>query len=160
MLWWRSKTAGEMIYENSAEKRAALDVQKNKKNRVTAAQFVLNKTIANTPRSPRLNTKVPQNAPGVNPYSMQDGENNSQNSIVNRPWLQGDTSVDMYGNPVETPHTTRTASAQSAADKAFFDTVRRYLPDGGEHSSPAALQAPTCRLTVSRARCIIFPING
>ena len=62
--------------------------------------------------------------------------NQSQNSIVNRPWLQGDTSVDMYGNPVETPHTTRTASAQSAADKAFFDTVRRYLPDGGEHSSP------------------------
>ena len=48
-------------------------------------------------------TTIPQNGSGVNPYSMQDGENNSQNSIVNRPWLQGDTSVDMYGNPVETP---------------------------------------------------------
>ncbi len=71
------KTIGEMIYENDAEKRAALDVQKNKKNRVTAAQFVSKKTIANTPRSPQFNTTVAQKPPGVNPYSMQNGQKNS-----------------------------------------------------------------------------------
>ena len=56
------------------------------------------------------NTKIPQNGSGVNTYSMQDGENNSQKSIVNRPWLQGDTSVDMYGNPVEAPVSQSTAT--------------------------------------------------
>ena len=71
------KTIGEMIYENDFDKLSALDVQKNKKNRVIAAQFVLNKTIANTPRSPRSNTNVSQNTPGVNTQSMQNAPKNS-----------------------------------------------------------------------------------
>ena len=55
------KTIGELLHENDANKSAALDVEFNRRNRVTAAQFASKKAIANTPRSPRFNNSIPQN---------------------------------------------------------------------------------------------------
>ena len=55
------KTIGELLHENDANKSAALDVDFNRRNRVTAAQFASKKAIANTPRSPRFNNSIPQN---------------------------------------------------------------------------------------------------
>ena len=53
------KTLGELLYENDTEKREALDVEFNKKNRVTVAQFASKEAIANTPRSPRFTNSIP-----------------------------------------------------------------------------------------------------
>ena len=59
-LWIeQGKTLGEMFFENDADKKNALDIEKNKKNRVTVAQFASQEAIANTPRSPRLNNIIP-----------------------------------------------------------------------------------------------------
>ncbi|MBO7171147.1 MAG: hypothetical protein J6W28_08240 [Clostridia bacterium] len=55
-------TLGEILYENDAEYRAKLDIEFNKKNRVTAAQFASKEAIANTPRSPRYDISVPQSS--------------------------------------------------------------------------------------------------
>ena len=60
------KTIGEMLNENDVEMLNALDVEKNKNNRVIAAQFVSQETIANTPHSPRSNKSIAQNAENVN----------------------------------------------------------------------------------------------
>lgn len=60
------KTIGEMLNENDVEMLNALDVEKNKNNRVIAAQFVSQETIANTPHSPRSNNSIAQNAENVN----------------------------------------------------------------------------------------------
>lgn len=56
----QGKTLGEILFENDAKKLQALDIQKNKKSRVTAAQFASYEAIANTLRSPQLDTKVSQ----------------------------------------------------------------------------------------------------
>ena len=56
----QGKTLGEILFENDAKKLQALDIQNNKKSRVTAAQFASYEAIANTLRSPQLNTKVSQ----------------------------------------------------------------------------------------------------
>lgn len=56
---------------SSPEYKNHLDVEFNKKNRVTAAQFASKEAIANTPRSPRSDITVPQNDQSVNRYSMQ-----------------------------------------------------------------------------------------
>ena len=55
-------TLGEMLYENDTELRASLNIDFNKKNRVTAAQFASSEAIANTPHSPRYNNIIPENA--------------------------------------------------------------------------------------------------
>ena len=47
-------TLGEILYENDEEYKSRLDVELNKNNRVTAAQFASIEAIANTPRSPRF----------------------------------------------------------------------------------------------------------
>ncbi len=62
----QGKTLGEMLFENDATKRDALNVAENKKNRVTAAQFASNEAIANTLRSPRFNHSIAQNNVIVN----------------------------------------------------------------------------------------------
>lgn len=60
------KTIGEMLNENDVEMLNALDVEKNKNNRVIAAQFVSQETIANTPHSPRSDNSIAQNGADVN----------------------------------------------------------------------------------------------
>ena len=47
------KTIGEVIYETSPEYLKDLDIESNKNNRVTAAQFASKKPLLNTPHSPR-----------------------------------------------------------------------------------------------------------
>ncbi len=59
-------TLGELLFENDEEKRNSLDVDLNKKNRVTVAQFASKEAIANTPRSPRFKNSIPQSDDYVN----------------------------------------------------------------------------------------------
>lgn len=51
---------------DAAVYEVALDVEFNKKNRVTVAQFASDEAIANTPRSPRFDNIIPQTAEFVN----------------------------------------------------------------------------------------------
>ena len=60
------KTLGEILFENDANKKKALDVEFNKKNRVTVAQFASKEAIANTPRSPRSNVSITEDSEDVN----------------------------------------------------------------------------------------------
>ena len=60
------KSLGEILYENDAKKRKALDIEFNKNNRVTVAQFASKKAIANTPRSPRFNDSISHSPAVVN----------------------------------------------------------------------------------------------
>ena len=74
----QGKTIGELLFENNPEYYNSLDVEANKKNRVTAAQFASNKeAIANTLRSPLPNPNVSQETPEVNTHYTQEGENYS-----------------------------------------------------------------------------------
>lgn len=61
----QGKTLGEILFENDPKKLKALDIQRNKKSRVTAAQFTSYEAIANTLRSPQLTTTVTQLDPAV-----------------------------------------------------------------------------------------------
>ncbi|MBQ5362314.1 MAG: hypothetical protein IIU63_03110, partial [Clostridia bacterium] len=70
------KTLGELLYENDSKLRISLDVDFNKKNRVTAAQFASSEAIANTPRSPRSNISITENEPIV--------KQNAKNFLENR----------------------------------------------------------------------------
>ena len=54
------KSLGEMLHEGEPQKLMAQDVEKNKKSRVTAAQFASYEAIANTLHSSQLDTKVSQ----------------------------------------------------------------------------------------------------
>ena len=60
------KTFGELFFENDESNLSALDIQLNKKNRVTVAQFASNEAIANTPRSPQFINIISQNTNKVN----------------------------------------------------------------------------------------------
>ena len=60
------KTLGEMLYENSPDKLAALDISANKKSRVTATQFASKKAIAHTSHSPQLNHSISDSGENVN----------------------------------------------------------------------------------------------
>lgn len=74
----QGKTIGEILFENNPEYYNSLDIEANKKNRVTAAQFASNKeAIANTLRSPLSNPTVSQDTPEVNTHYMQESENYS-----------------------------------------------------------------------------------
>lgn len=68
----QGKTLGEILFENDPPKLKALDIQQNKKSRVTAAQFASYEAIANTLHSPQLDTKVSQHKSKVNKYSLRD----------------------------------------------------------------------------------------
>ena len=59
-------TLGELLFENDAKKRNALDIALNKKNRVTVAQFASKKAIASTPHSPQFGNSIPQSSDSVN----------------------------------------------------------------------------------------------
>ena len=52
---------GEILYENDPKFKSALNIEFNKKNRVTATQFASDEAIANTSRSPRFTNSIPQN---------------------------------------------------------------------------------------------------
>ena len=54
------KTLGEILLEGDPKKLQALDVEQNKKSRVSAAQFASYEAIANTLRSSQLDTTVAQ----------------------------------------------------------------------------------------------------
>ena len=56
----QGKTLGEVLYENDSKLLQALDVQQNKKSRVSAAQFASYEAIANTLRSSQLDTNIAQ----------------------------------------------------------------------------------------------------
>ena len=68
------KTLGEVLYENDVELKNSLDVEFNKKNRVTVAQFASKEAIANTPHSPRFKGSIPQESDVV----KQNSENSAK----------------------------------------------------------------------------------
>lgn len=57
------KTLGELLLEGDPQKLQALDIEQNKKSRVSAAQFASYEAIANTLRSSQLDTTVSQLEP-------------------------------------------------------------------------------------------------
>jgi len=65
------KSLGEILHESEPGKLQAQDVEKNKKSRVTAAQFASYEAIANTLRSPQLDTKISQPDQIVNSESAE-----------------------------------------------------------------------------------------
>lgn len=65
------KTLGELFYENDAKLRGFLDIEFNKKNRVTAAQFASQEAIANTPHSPRSTISISNSDQIVNPSAQE-----------------------------------------------------------------------------------------
>jgi len=81
------KTLGELIHENDARLRDSLDVEFNKKNRVTVAQFASKEAIANTPRSPQFKSSVPQNQNSVNTSKNFSLSERTDNAIDNRTLL-------------------------------------------------------------------------
>ena len=79
------KTLGELIHENDARLRDSLDVEFNKKNRVTVAQFASKEAIANTPHSPRFEDSIPQSSDPVKRESKKTlNSYRSTDSISNR----------------------------------------------------------------------------
>lgn len=66
------KTLGELFYENDAKLRGFLDIEFNKKNRVTAAQFASQEAIANTPHSPRSTIIISNSDQIVNPSAQEN----------------------------------------------------------------------------------------
>ena len=60
------KSIGEMLYDSDEKFKNALDIEFNKKNRVTAAQFASSEAIANTPHSPRYDNSISQPSTKVN----------------------------------------------------------------------------------------------
>lgn len=82
------KSLGEMLHEGEHQKLLAQDVVKNKKSRVTAAQFASYEAIANTLRSPQLNTKVSQ--PEASVKEKLSDRDSSYLDVVN----SGDKVVD------------------------------------------------------------------
>ena len=65
------KTLGELFYENDEELKNVLDIDFNKKNRVTAAQFASSEAIANTLRSPRSNNIISENSEKINTFDKK-----------------------------------------------------------------------------------------
>ena len=65
--------AVQTLEESGAEERElyqawikkAVEIEFNKKNRVTVAQFASSEAIANTPHSPRFNNTIPQESSSV-----------------------------------------------------------------------------------------------
>ena len=88
------KTLGELLYENDTKKREALDVEFNKKNRVTVAQFASNEAIANTPRSPRFENSIPQKSDLSTDTDKKDLKN--QRQISTSSILRRRTSSNRY----------------------------------------------------------------
>ena len=93
------KTLGEMLYENDTELRESLDVEFNKKNRVTAAQFASNQAIANTPHSPRYTTIIPETYEKSNSFSknsLEKSSNLEKDEIDNYTEEQYNKFEDLY----------------------------------------------------------------
>ena len=68
------KTLGELFFEKDLVKLDALDIDFNKKNRVTAAQFASQEAIANTPHSPRPNISITENQSVVNHSAQENSD--------------------------------------------------------------------------------------
>ena len=63
-----------LYYENDTELRASLDIDFNKKNRVTAVHFASLEAIANTPHSPRYTNIIHDNAENSNTASKNSSK--------------------------------------------------------------------------------------
>ncbi len=110
------KTFGEMLYENDPAKFNALDVEFNKKNRVTVAQFASKEAIANTPHSPRFNNSIPDPTEKSNTFSKNSLENFSAKHSLDSDYLSAVENGDME-------------TAQAMVDQAAKDagyTIKSY----------------------------------
>lgn len=67
-------TLGELFHENDPKKKNALDIDFNKKNRVTVARSTSNEVIASFPRSPRFNDSIADTEPKVNSKSKKSSD--------------------------------------------------------------------------------------
>lgn len=67
-------TLGELFHENDPKKKNALDIDFNKKNRVTVARSTSNEVIASFPRSPRFNESIADSEPKVNSKSKKSSD--------------------------------------------------------------------------------------
>ncbi len=80
---------GEILFENDPKAKASLDVELNKKNRVTAAQFASKKPLQNTPRSPQFNNSISQPSPNVNSQnSLKYADDRSAMAILDKAYKE------------------------------------------------------------------------
>ena len=106
------KTLGELLLENDPKKLKALDIEQNKKSRVSAAQFASYEAIANTLRSSQLDTNVSQSDPVVN--------NESAEAL--------DTEVDEYKDShKDVQYQQRDADYMDAANSGDVNTAKKIL---------------------------------
>lgn len=94
----QGKTLGEILLEGDTKKLQALDVAKNKKSRVTAAQFASYEAIANTLHSPQLNDIVAQTEFSVKENDSTEKRFSSQGgtAVSDRAML-----IDLFAQMVE-----------------------------------------------------------
>lgn len=96
------KSLGEILHEGEPKKLLAQDVEKNKKSRVTAAQFASYEAIANTLHSPQLDTKVSQPDAEVNSEStIRNSDRDSQGNKLTKEqqgFFKDSKIVDANGN--------------------------------------------------------------
>lgn len=155
------KTIGEMLYENDPEKINALDIQKNKKNRVIAAQFVSKETIANTPHSPRFKKSLSQDGANVNTknifgFDINKSANVNEDLLEELSIYHPGAEVDINGN-ITVYHRTNKDNANkiyksgimtAKEDALFFSSKSSgYASDYGD--TVVALKIPSTILEVN-----------
>lgn len=90
------KTIGEMLHENNDKLFNALDIELNKKNRVTAAQFASKEAIASTLHSPLSNPIIPDTSQNVNKNSSANTDNVSNGESTPDPKGQAYVSASRH----------------------------------------------------------------
>jgi len=95
------KSLGEILHESEPGKLQAQDVEKNKKSRVTAAQFASYEAIANTLRSSQLTSTISQADFAVNKkYSDRDPAAGRGNEVLQKENAKGRKDANKGGrNP-------------------------------------------------------------
>ena len=113
-------TLGEILYEADEEMKSALDVEYNKKNRVTAAQFASNEAIANTPRSPRFNNSISQTEGKSNSFDKKTSDRQDAKQYALK--LDEDYMSAVERGDMETAQ----KMVDEAAKKAGYDSPKLY----------------------------------
>ena len=113
-------TLGELFHENDPKKKNALDIDFNKRNRVTVARSTSNEVIASFPRSPRFNESIADSEPKVNSKSKKSSDERLA-LPEDKKYLDAVKSGDME---------TAQRMVDEAAKKAGYTPVKRYHQTG------------------------------
>jgi len=110
---------GEILYENDPKFKSALDIEFNKKNRVTATQFASDEAIANTSRSPRFTNSIPQNGEKSTPNGEKT-KNSTKRSLLFV--TSGPEGKKLVAKPTRPPRKKRTIADKKGGYHFFLNT--------------------------------------